>query len=533
MDFEDTPKEAEFRAKCRAWLEKNASALGPHDAAGGMLGEGEAETGDVIAASKSWQAKKFDAGWAVLTWPKEYGGQGLGRMEQIIWSQEEAKFQTPVSVFMIGHGMLGPTLMAHGTEEQKKRFLPEMARGDEIWCQLFSEPAAGSDLAGLRTTAVRDGDEWVINGQKIWSTGAHYSGYGMIVTRTDPDAPKHKGLTYFVIDMKSPGVEARPIKQINGGAAFNEVFFTDVRVPDANRLGAVGNGWNVALTTLMNERVAIGAGGGAGGFRRLIELARKSRRGGRPAIEDQAVRQRLADFYIISKGLQFTSPRPRSRAAHRRVPGIDREGDWRALLAADGVVRDGASGARRRGARPLDRSRRRALAGALSRLARHPHCGRHRRGAPQHHRGARPRPPAGDPRRQGQALPRHPDRPAEQIGDRLAAEPAVASAVELGSVRAGPLLVTSRLTEARPSARPPDRGSRSSRAACGSPDRWAWATSSGGKACRRRRDRCGRRAASRRRRRPDLSVRAIERRLGGPRAIDLGGTDRPRTAVFR
>jgi acyl-CoA dehydrogenase len=322
MDFEDTPKEAEFRAKCRAWLEKNATPLDPNDAAGGMLGEGEAgeaETASVVAASKGWQAKKFDAGWAVLTWPKEYGGQGLGRMEQIIWNQEEAKFRTPINLYMIGHG--SPTLMAHGTEEQKKRFLPEMARGEEIWCQLFSEPAAGSDLAGLRTTAVRDGDEWVINGQKIWSTGAHYSGYGMIVTRTDPDAPKHKGLTYFIIDMKSPGVEARPIKQINGGAAFNEVFFTDVRVPDANRLGAVGNGWNVALTTLMNERVAIGAGGGAGGFRRLLDLARRSRRNGKPAIEDAGVRQRLADFYIISKGLQFTSYRTLSAISRGAPPG--------------------------------------------------------------------------------------------------------------------------------------------------------------------------------------------------------------------
>ena len=321
MDFEDTPKEAEFRAKCRAWLEKNAAPLDPNDAAAGILGEAEMETDGVVSAAKAWQAKKFDAGWAVLTWPKDYGGQGLGRMEQIIWNQEEAKFKVPLNLYMIGHGMLGPTLMAHGTEEQKKRFLPDMARGQEIWCQLFSEPAAGSDLAGLRTTAVRDGDEWVINGQKIWSTGAHYSDWGMIVTRTDPDAPKHKGLTYFIIDMRSPGVEARPIKQINGGAAFNEVFFTDVRVSDANRLGAVGNGWNVALTTLMNERVAIGAGGGSGGFRRLIELAKKSRRNGKAAIEDDSVRQRLADFYIISKGLQFTSYRTLSAISRGATPG--------------------------------------------------------------------------------------------------------------------------------------------------------------------------------------------------------------------
>lgn len=321
MDFEDTPKEAEFRAKCRAWLEKNATPLDPDDPAASIMGEAEMETAGVIKAAKAWQAKKFDAGWAVLTWPKEYGGQGLGRMEQIIWNQEEAKFKVPLNLYVIGHGMLGPTLMAHGTEEQKKRFLPDMARGQEIWCQLFSEPAAGSDLAGLRTTAVRDGDEWVINGQKIWSTGAHYSDWGMIVTRTDPDVPKHKGLTYFIVDMRSPGVEARPIKQINGGAAFNEVFFTDVRIPDANRLGKVGDGWHVALTTLMNERVAIGAGGGSGGFRRLLELARKSRRNGRPAIEDAAVRQKLADFYILSKGLQFTGYRTLSAISRGATPG--------------------------------------------------------------------------------------------------------------------------------------------------------------------------------------------------------------------
>ncbi len=318
MDFEDTPKEAEFRARCRAWLERNAEPLAPGEVADGM---GEREDPETIARAKAWQAKKFDEGWAVLTWPKEYGGQGLGRMEQIIWNQEEAHFRTPPNIYLIGHGMLGPTIMAHGTDEQKKRFLRNMARGQEIWCQLFSEPGAGSDLAGLRTTALRDGDDWVINGQKIWSTGAHYSDWGMIVTRTDPDVPKHKGLTYFIIDMHSPGVEARPIRQMSGGAAFNEVFFTDVRVPDANRLGAVGDGWRVALTTLMNERVAIGAGGGAGGFRRLFDLARRSRRNGRPAIEDGAVRERLADFYIATKGLQFTGYRTLSAISRGATPG--------------------------------------------------------------------------------------------------------------------------------------------------------------------------------------------------------------------
>jgi alkylation response protein AidB-like acyl-CoA dehydrogenase len=319
MDFDDTPQEAAFRKKARAWLEQNATPRKPDDAGGDELGEREDPA--AIAAAKAWQAKKFDQGWAVLTWPKEYGGQGLGRVESVVFNQEEAKFKTPINIYGIGLGMLGPTLMAHGTPEQKERYLRDMARGQVVWCQLFSEPAAGSDLAGLRTSAVRDGSDWVLNGQKIWSTGAHYSDWGMIVTRSDPDAPKHAGLTYFIVDMKSKGIEVRPIKQINGGSGFNEVFFNDVRVPEANRLGAVGDGWRVALTTLMNERVAIGGGAGSGRFRDLMSLARKTRRNGRPALQDSAVRQRLADFYIRSKGLQYTGLRTLTALSQGQTPG--------------------------------------------------------------------------------------------------------------------------------------------------------------------------------------------------------------------
>ena len=184
MDFDDTPQEAAFRKKARAWLEKNAELRDPDDAADEL---GEREDAGAIAAAKAWQAKKFDEGWAVLTWPKEFGGQALSRVENVVWNQEEAKFKTPPNIYGIGHGMLGPTLMAHGTPEQKAKYLREMARGQVVWCQLFSEPAAGSDLAGLRTSAVRDGDDWVLNGQKIWSTGAHYCDWGMIVTRTRPE----------------------------------------------------------------------------------------------------------------------------------------------------------------------------------------------------------------------------------------------------------------------------------------------------------------------------------------------------------
>jgi acyl-CoA dehydrogenase len=217
--------------------------------------------------------------------------------------------------------MLGPTLMTHGTPEQKERYVKEMARGQVVWCQLFSEPAAGSDLAGLRSSAVRDGDDWVLNGQKIWSTGAHYCDWGMIVVRTDPDLPKHDGLTYFIVDMKAKGVEVRPIKQINGATGFNEVFFSDVRVPDSQRVGGIGEGWQVSITTLMNERVSIGAGTSGSRIRDIFKLAQECRRNGKPAIADGAVRQRLADAFITSKGLQYTGYRILSALSRGGTPG--------------------------------------------------------------------------------------------------------------------------------------------------------------------------------------------------------------------
>jgi acyl-CoA dehydrogenase len=319
MHFDDTPEETEFRNKARAWLEDHAKPRDPSQNLPNPLGEREDD--DAVAAAKAWQATKFDAGWAVLTWPKKHGGQGLGRMEQVIWNQEETRFDTPPNLYTIGHGMLGPTIMAHGSDTQKERYLVDMARGQEIWCQLFSEPDAGSDLAGLRTSAVKDGDGWVINGQKIWSTHAHFSKWGMIVTRSDPNVAKHAGLTYFIVDMEDPGIEARPIRQINGGSGFNEVFFSDVRVPDTNRLGAVGDGWRVAITTLMNERVAIGGGSSAGTLRNLFKLARETRVKGQPAIQDSAVRQRLAEFYVKAKGLQYTSYRTLSALLRGATPG--------------------------------------------------------------------------------------------------------------------------------------------------------------------------------------------------------------------
>jgi acyl-CoA dehydrogenase len=319
VDFDDTPEEAAFRAEARAWLEAHAPLRGSGDSAGGALDEPGSP--EMVADAKRWQATKADGGWACITWPEPYGGRGATAIQAVIWGQEEARFHTPLNIFSIGQGMLGPTLMAHGTEAQKQRYLNKMLCGEEIWCQLFSEPAAGSDLAGLRTTATQNGDAWVLRGQKIWTTGAQISDFGMIVTRTDPDAPKHAGITYFIVDMRSPGIEIRPIKQINGGTGFNEVFFSDVRVPDDMRVGAVNDGWRGAITTLMNERASIGAGRGGAGFEHLLRLARETEWEGRPALEVDSVRQRLADFYIESRGLVYTTYRTLTALSRGQTPG--------------------------------------------------------------------------------------------------------------------------------------------------------------------------------------------------------------------
>ncbi len=319
MDFNDTPGEAAFRAEVRAWLDAHAERMKPGEHAPGL--ERRAEPG-TIARAQAWQARKADAGWACISWPKEYGGRGATPIQSMIWSQEESHYRVPPNIFAIGHGMLGPTIMVHGTDEQKQRYLRPMLRGEEIWCQLFSEPSAGSDLAGLRTSAVRDGDDWVINGQKIWTTGAQYCKWGMIVTRTDPSAAKHRGITYFIVDMQAPGIEIRPIKQINGQSGFNEVFFTDVRVPDKYRVGAVNDGWRGAITTLMNERASIGGGiGGGPDFTDLLRLAKETQCDGRSALEDRSVRQRLARFYIRLKGLQYTGYRTQTALSRGAIPG--------------------------------------------------------------------------------------------------------------------------------------------------------------------------------------------------------------------
>ena len=309
MDFSDTAAEATFREEARAWLAAN------------VPGEEELEGLDFIGRAKLWQKRKYDAGWACIRWPKEYGGRDASAIEQVILSQEEARLDTPMNIFTIGHGMAAPTLMTYANDDAKARLLPDLASGESIWCQLFSEPAGGSDLAALRTKSERDGDDWIINGQKIWTSGAHYSDYGILVTRSDPTVAKHKGLTFFYLDMKSPGVEIRPIKQMSGQSNFNEVYFTDVRIPDAQRLGEVGQGWQVSLTTLMNERASIGAGFAWVNFDLAYKLAQRINLDDAPAIEDRAVRAKLADWYVQESGLKYTGYRTLSALSRGEIPG--------------------------------------------------------------------------------------------------------------------------------------------------------------------------------------------------------------------
>jgi alkylation response protein AidB-like acyl-CoA dehydrogenase len=275
-----------------------------------------------LEAARRWANTRFDAGFGWIAGPVEYGGQGRTRDHQRRYDAIEAEFDTPpMTGYGVGLGMVAPTILAHGTEEVKARYLRAMWRGDIVACQLFSEPGAGSDLAGLQTKAVRDGDEWLVTGQKVWTSGAHLSDIGEIICRTDPDAPKHKGLTGFIVDMRAPGVDIRPLRQMTGGASFNEVFFTDVRVPDSHRLGDVNGGWSVALTTLMNERAAIGGGSmssGSGNLStpRLIELLRHQGK-----TTDPLVRQQIADIVINGRVATFTNLRAMAKVAAGQAPG--------------------------------------------------------------------------------------------------------------------------------------------------------------------------------------------------------------------
>jgi alkylation response protein AidB-like acyl-CoA dehydrogenase len=318
MDFDDTPEEAAFRAEARAWLQANArEKSGDTDFARhyhtAVVDEG-AEAAHVRRC-KQWQNTLYRGGWAGITWPKEYGGRGASAMEAMIFNREQAAFDVSAGVFSVGIGMAGPTIIAHGTDAQKARWLDPLLRGDKIWCQLFSEPGAGSDLAGLSTRAERDGDEWVVNGQKVWTSGAHYSDLGILLARTDPDAPKHRGITYFVVDMSTPGIDVRPLRQATGRAHFNEVFVTDVRIAHDDIVGEVNGGWGVALTTLANERALIGGGGGMA-FPDLVRLARELGR-----TSDALSRQDLVDAFIRFEVLKYLGYRVQTAISQGRMPG--------------------------------------------------------------------------------------------------------------------------------------------------------------------------------------------------------------------
>ena len=311
MDLNDTPEQARYREKVRGWLEEHAS-----EAPTVTSKDDEAS----IAALSAWQGRLAKAGLAGVTWPVETGGQGLGPVEQVIVNQEIARSGLPGILDAIGVGMLGPTIIAHGSDEQKQRYLGPMLHGDEIWCQLFSEPAAGSDLAAIqaRATRLEDGT-WRLSGQKVWTTAAHYASFGMLLARTDPDVPKHKGLTMFLVPMDAPGVTVRPLRQISGDPEFNEVFFDDVALDADAAIGPVGGGWGTALTTLMFERVTIGLGSEAMGFRadRFAQAIASEP----DACRDPEVRRRLGELAVELLAVKFTGYRTLSALQQGQIPG--------------------------------------------------------------------------------------------------------------------------------------------------------------------------------------------------------------------
>jgi alkylation response protein AidB-like acyl-CoA dehydrogenase len=312
MDFRDSEREAGFRAEARAFLEAHRPAKWQHPF------DDDVDEEALLSGSKAWQRMLHENGWGAILWPKEFGGRGLGPIEAIIWSQELVRLGLGESIFVVGTAMAGPTIIAHGTPEQKLRYLEPLARGDEIWCQLFSEPGAGSDLAALSAPAVKDGGDWVVSGQKTWCSGAHYADFGILLTRSDPSVPKHAGITYFLLDMHAPGVEIRPLRQMSGGSHFNDVFLNEVRIPDANRLGPVGAGWGAAMTTLLNERMALGGTGGFFSFDDLAAFARANKER-----IDGVTRDQLARLFTWNKTLDLLNARVVTKLGRGVVPDAE------------------------------------------------------------------------------------------------------------------------------------------------------------------------------------------------------------------
>jgi alkylation response protein AidB-like acyl-CoA dehydrogenase len=315
MDLTPTPQEQAFRDELRAWIEANHPGPEPE--------------GDVAGFEfrRAWQRRLHEDDWAGVSWPREYGGRGATLVEQAIYNEELARAQAPSTANVLGLAMGGPTVIAHGTEEQKRRYLEPILSADEIWCQGFSEPEAGSDLASLKTRAVRDGGEWVVTGQKVWTTLAHHAKWCMLVARTDADAPRHKGLTYFLMDMEQDAVQVRPLRQITGEAEFNELFIEEARIPEENIVGGEGNGWAVAITTLMHERATLAFGLQIRVKITLRELLDEARESG--AAEDPVIRDRLAQLYIESEVLRLNALRGLSAIMRTGVPGPEGSlGKW-------------------------------------------------------------------------------------------------------------------------------------------------------------------------------------------------------------
>jgi alkylation response protein AidB-like acyl-CoA dehydrogenase len=320
MDFDDTPQEAAFRAECRAWLERHAR---PKDRPDQTFGA-DLDAAARVQAARDWQARKAAAGFGAITWPEAHGGRGGTPMQEVIWRQEEARFDVPTNAFAVSLGMVIPSLFVHATPEVRQAHVAPALHGRHLWCQLLSEPGAGSDLGMVRTRAERctDGrDGWLLHGQKVWTTLAQFADYGMVLARTDPSLPKFEGLTSFWIDMRAPGVTVRPIRQADGGAEFNEVFLDGVHVPDAQRVGAPGSGWKVTMTALMNERLSIGGVMPPELWRTAAGLMRRSRLGGRSALEDPRLRERLAELYLQAQGLWLLQCRGLTALGRGREPG--------------------------------------------------------------------------------------------------------------------------------------------------------------------------------------------------------------------
>jgi alkylation response protein AidB-like acyl-CoA dehydrogenase len=315
MDFNYSPEDEAFRAEVRAWLEANKKFA---PVAREMLGEEAAGDWD---ARVRWHKKLNDGGWVAVNWPKEYGGRGATVMQRLIFREELERLGLSEPFIGMGISLLGPTLMHWGSEEQKRRHLPRILKGEEVWCQGYSEPGSGSDLASLQTRAVEDGDDFVVNGQKVWTSMAQHADMIFLLVRTDPAAPKHKGISYLLVDMHSPGVTVRPLVQITGGRGFNEVFFEDVRVPKKNIVGEKNQGWQVAITTLMFERSSGGRAGAMAEVEELAALARRLPRDGATAWDDSAVRQKIAEFACEANALRYTGYRQLTRQLKGLPPG--------------------------------------------------------------------------------------------------------------------------------------------------------------------------------------------------------------------